>query len=277
MSTPRPLVEALREARAIVASAAGQGGPPDDAGRAVLRAIDGALAQLEAPPDAPRRDLLSVVCHDLKEPLASIVMGVGFLKKALPEGDAFAPMHRVVDAIRRSSERMNHLIVDLYDLGKLEEGQVRLQPTEVGVRALLTAARDAALPAARERGASVTLDEPLPEGTIHADRARLLQALGEIVANAVRFSQGGGIVRLGAAEGEAGTMEITVVDQGCGIPPERLPTVFDRDANARQIPRHGPGLGLPIARALVTLHGGDVTLTSASGRGTRAVVRVPIR
>src|SRR5687767_7169091 len=112
---------ALEQARSLVEAA---NVSREEAGvrTAALIALDAALGRLGEGGRAPRKDLLSVICHDLKDPLASIVMGAGFLRKVLPQDEASGSARRVVDAIHRSADRMNQVILDFYDLGKIEMG-----------------------------------------------------------------------------------------------------------------------------------------------------------
>ena len=227
----------------------------------IARELDETIARLEG--KEAEKDLVAIVCHDLKDPLASIVMGAGFLKKTIAE-DAAA--RRVVDAIARSAERIDHVVSDFHDLSKLEAGQleVTLAPCDVG--GVLNAAVASFEAQAKEREVALSLEAP--EGIIAScDRARLLQVVVKIVGNALKFTPGGGQV-LVRAERDGGMVRISVRDSGRGIAPERMRDIFDRAANARRSPRDGPGLGLAIARGLVELQGGSIGAESTVSEGS---------
>jgi signal transduction histidine kinase len=256
-----PLLTALHDARRALTAVTVEPGEAAVAKR-IARELDETIARLEG--KESEKDLVAVVCHDLKDPLASIVMGAGFLKKALPAEDGAA--RRVVDAIARSAERMNQVVSDFHDLAKLEAGQleVALQPCDVG--GVLHAAIAAFEAQAKER--EVTLRLEAPEGLIAScDRARLPQIVSKLVGNALKFTPARGQVLVrGQRDGDR--VRVSVRDTGRGIPPERLRDVFDRAANARRTPRDGPGLGLAIARGLVELQGGTIGVESRVAEGS---------
>jgi signal transduction histidine kinase len=232
-----------------------------------VRAIDAAVARIDAGAagEAPKRDLLSIVCHDLKDPLSSIVMGAGFLKRAIPEDEVAAPQRRVALAILRASERMNQLIGDFHDLGKLEAGRLPLELHAHEIGALLRAAFDQVAPAVRARGLELVLDVADEATRAVCDRGRVLQMVQKLVDNAIKFTpEGSGKITLHTARREDAAC-FAVSDTGRGVPEARKATVFDRETNAAQTPRDGPGLGLAIVRELATLHGGKVGVRDADG------------
>src|SRR5580692_6718048 len=110
----KPFLEALREARALVSTARTEGSPEAAVARRLARSLDDAIARFDG--TAPGVDLASVLCHDLKDPLASVVMGAGFLQKVLPPEDD--GVRRVVNAIARSADRLGQIITDFHDLAK---------------------------------------------------------------------------------------------------------------------------------------------------------------
>jgi signal transduction histidine kinase len=278
------LRQALRDSRAQLDAAAAS----EEDRRFVSRAlseVDIALAKIgEAPPSSAtlpaaepaRKDLLSVICHDLKDPLASIVMGAGFLKKVIPDEQSFTSARRIVDAIARSAERMNGVIGDFYDLGKLEADQLSIDPRVLDASLLARAAYDQFAPKAREKGIELACEvaEVVGELPVACDRGRVLQIFSKLLQNAIKFTPAGGKIRVGAAREDDGAL-LFVADTGRGIPDDRKSTVFDRDANWKATPRDGPGLGLAIAKGLVELHGGRIGLESTLGEGTRVWFWLP--
>ncbi|MGA3123724.1 MAG: HAMP domain-containing sensor histidine kinase [Polyangiaceae bacterium] len=295
---PSPFVLALRDARSRIGSAADACATAAErvAARRLAHEIDQILARLEGTDGD--RDLISVVCHDLKDPLASIVMGAGFLKRTIAPDQG--PVRRVVDAIARSADRMNQVVGDFHDLAKLDSGMIEAdrRPCDVG-----SALRAAAAPLedlARAHDVRFELDVPVAPLVAICDRGRLLQIVSKLVGNAVRFTPPGGRVALSASyaseevartsgDGEAeigrtpleardpqrAVVRFSVADTGRGIAADRLATIFDHAANARRTPRDGPGLGLAIVRGLVELQGGAVRVESRIDQGSRFSFTLP--
>jgi signal transduction histidine kinase len=272
---PSPVVVALEEARSRIASAVDS--DMAEAGEAFVarrlaRDLDQAILRLQGQ-DA-ERDLLSVVCHDLKDPLASIVMGAGFLRKTVAREETSA--RRVIDAIARSAERMSQVIGDFPDLARLDAGRMVLDRQACDVSSTLRAAILSFEASAKEAG--IELAPELPDAPLNAfcDRGRLQQIVSKLVGNALRFTpRGGGVVVRASREGDL--VRISVSDTGRGIPAERLTTIFDYAANARRTPRDGPGLGLAIVRGLVELQGGRVMVESRVSEGSVFAFTLPAR
>lgn len=224
----------------------------------------------------PKKDLLSVICHDLKDPLASIVMGAGFLKKVLPQDESMAAARRVTEAIHRSAERMNQVIGDFYDLGKLEAGELTVETRPHDAAAMAHAAFDLFLSRAKEKGLSLEQQISETPMSVTCDRARVVQVFSKLIANAIKFTPEGGSIVLKVEPREGGKVWFAVSDTGRGVPEARKPHVFDREANQRQTPRDGPGLGLAIAKGLVALHGGEIGLLDNDPAGTTVWFTIPV-
>jgi two-component system, chemotaxis family, sensor kinase Cph1 len=263
MTMATPFVIALRGAIALLAEAPAQPGEAN-AARRIVREIEQSLARLEGK-EANEADLISIVCHDLKDPLASIVMGAGFLRKTVSPDDGAA--RRVVDAIARSTDRMSQVIGDFHDLAKLEAGRITLDLRPWDVTSVLQAAVPGFEARARERNVRLELEAPAAPLVALSDRARLLQVVSKLVGNAIKFTGAEGRVVLRAEE-RNGAVRIAVTDSGRGIPPDRLASIFDHAANARRTPRDGPGLGLAIAQGLLQLQGIKIEVESRIEKGS---------
>jgi len=238
--------------------------------RRLTRDIDRAIDRLDGR-DADR-DLVAVVCHDLKDPLSSIVMGAGFLRRAVPDDDGTT--RRVVEAVARSADRMSRVIADFHDLARLEGGTLRV---EVNVVDLAHVVREAIAPfvaQAVEKGVALSLHVMGESVLALCDRARIDQVVAKLVGNAIKFTAPGGRAEI-TLESVAPDARLTLADSGRGIAAARLASVFDHAANARQVPRDGPGLGLPIARGLLELQGGTIAIESREGHGTTVTVTLP--
>ena len=202
-------------------------------------------------------EFFSDVAHDLGSPVAAIRTSASVLAEVLAE-DAPDRVKRLVRNIDAAADEMSHLVEDLLELARLQSGRLELWKNETDLRDLVRRAAEAIESLADARGQRVQLD--LPETTVMAsvDAARLNRVLRNLLANAHQYSGDGSWigVTLTAVGAEA---RIDVVDDGPGVPEEDLEAIFARfyrgkGSAARS--RSGSGLGLPIARGLVELHGG---------------------
>ena len=233
---------------------------------------ESALADL----DDRRAEFLAVVSHELRTPLTSIV---SFSELLRGESDGLsADGGQFLDIIERNADRLLRLIDDLLMLNRLEGGALPLELTEVSIPGLAEDAVKSAMAVAAKSGVTIHLDAG--EGPrVRADPRRMLQVLDNLIGNAVKFSKAGGLVRV-SAEYARETWRIDVSDTGIGIPADeaaRLFGAFVRGSNARIAGLPGTGLGLSIVKALVEMHGGQVTVDSTLGRGTTFSVRLPVR
>jgi signal transduction histidine kinase len=204
----------------------------------------------EAQPDS-ERDLLSSVCHDLKEPLASITMGVGFLRRLLSEQDAGAL--RVVEAIQRAAARMDQRVSTFSDLARLEAHELTLQIEQHEVGPILGATKEQFLTDAATRQLAVSLEIPANVATLWlpCDRSRLSQILRCLWACVLRVAPDGAIVSIGARTDAAGAVRFEVAAR--------------RSAGSRDFTAPLPKPELAIARGLVDLHGGQLAVAREEG------------
>jgi signal transduction histidine kinase len=269
------LLSVLHEVKRAIASA-----PTAEPGEAVVarrlaRDLDLAIARLSGA--EPEKDLVSIICHDLKDPLASIVMGAGFLKKTIAaEGEEGPSARKVIDAIARSADRMSQVIGDFHDLSKLQMGTLEIDARPCDVVAVLRAATGPWARQASDRSIELAFEAPDEPVLAQCDRGRLVQIVGKLAHNAVKFTPPGGRVTVRIADPEEErTVRVSVSDTGRGIPPEIVGEIFDHPANARRTPREGPGLGLAIARGLVELQRGQLTVSSRVGAGSTFTFTLP--
>jgi signal transduction histidine kinase len=270
------LIATLREARTALSAVATVEPVEAAVARRLTRELDDAIARLSG--GRAEKDLVSIVCHDLKDPLASIVMGAGFLKKTTPADDGSA--RRVIEAVSRSADRMSQVVADFHDLAKIEGGLLPVERRPCDVVATLQGAMPSLDAQAKERGIVLTLDVPVEHPIALCDRARLVQMVAKLVGNALRFTppEGRIVLKITADAPDVADLKwvhVSVQDTGRGIPPDRIPTIFDRAANARRTPRDGPGLGLAIVRGLADLHGGEISVESRMGEGTTFTFTLP--
>lgn len=171
---------------------------------------------------------------------------------------------------------MGRLIRDLLDVARLDAGALIVRRAAEPVRPLLEELHQEFLPQARRKDISLELvvEPELPPGSIDADRIH--QALGNLLANALKFTPGGGRIVLGAAlDPEGAELVLRVSDTGPGVPEESADLLFDRFWQASRDDRTGAGLGLAIVRGITEAHGGRVEVASTPGRGATFRLHLP--
>lgn len=243
----------------------------DSVRRAVRYAVERQrLARMAQQALAARDEMLAILSHDLRSPIGIVGMCAQALLDPEPTPPDSAREMGVI--IERSCDWMLRLISDLLDVTRLEAGMLPVHMRSVPVRVVAAELREMFAPLATEKGVTfrLSLADDLPH--ILADNDRLLQALGNLVGNAIKFTSAGGSVALDVeqTQGEDGRPGVLfrLADTGQGIPPEALAHVFDRFWQAHNSRRSGAGLGLAIARGIVEAHGGRIAVTSEVGVGT---------
>jgi signal transduction histidine kinase len=212
-----------------------------------------------------RRQMTADIAHDLRTPLT--VIG-GYIESLRDQ--VLAPTPERFDVIYAEVQHLQQLVEDLRTLSLADAGELRLNRQAIAPRALLI--QVAALFQHRADRQHITLrveaGDALP--ALNIDEGRLVQVLGNLVANALRYTPEGGHITLGAIN-RSGTVALIVRDDGAGIPAEALPHIFERFYRVDQA-RHQEtgesGLGLAIARSIIEAHGGTLTAESDVGTGT---------
>jgi signal transduction histidine kinase len=170
---------------------------------------------------------------------------------------------------------MGRQIRDLLDVASIEAGHLALEAQVEDPAAILARVADLFAAAAHDAGVALELREVRDLPTIRADADRVIQALGNLVTNALKFTDRGGRVTL-SAERDMGSVRFAVEDTGAGIPAEELSHVFDRFWQRRRgATRRGTGLGLPIVRGIVEAHGGELSVQSMPDSGSRFSFTIP--
>ena len=243
----------------------------DELGR--LAAAFNGMADALASTERRRRALLTDLAHELRTPLATIS---GYVE-GLSDG-VVLPQPATWEAMQTEVKRLGRLVDDLNTVSRAEERQLDLRLSRLRPDALVEAAAAAAAPIYAAKGVTLAHDAPttLPELEVDADR--IGEVLGNLLDNALRHTATGSLVEITARQ-NADAIEITVSDNGEGIPSEHLEQVFERlhrVDSARSRATGGTGLGLAIARAITEAHGGEIHAESAGrGRGSRFTVSLP--
>ncbi|HVG44766.1 MAG TPA: ATP-binding protein, partial [Longimicrobium sp.] len=219
-----------------------------------------------------RDEMLGVVSHDLRNPIHTVHMSVSFLLDVLPEE---RKMERTQAAIiRRAAERANRLIQDLLDISHIESGRLSLDRFPHDAAAIAREAVEQAEMTAAERGIALECGEMDDGAMVRVDRDRVVQALGNLISNALKFTPPGGRVTVSARRADEGAC-ISVADTGTGIPADQVPRLFDRYWQANTADRRGVGLGLSIVQGIAAAHGGEVRVETAEGAGTTFTLTLP--
>jgi signal transduction histidine kinase len=236
----------------------------EELARRVVLALENARLYDEARQATRGRDeVLAVVSHDMRNPLHTILLGTGAALEILPPD---SPVRNTLESVRRAAHRGERLIRDLLDVTRLESNRMQLECTEVRVSDLLSEAAESVSATAREQGISLSVTADVATHVI-ADRYRALQVIDNLLSNAVKFTGRGGHVSVGARNVD-GEEHFWVSDNGPGIPLDQQQFMFRRFWQSRRADRRGIGLGLTIAKGIVTAHGGRIWLDSEPGKGT---------
>jgi signal transduction histidine kinase len=239
--------------------------------RRLVRSFNRMAARLREQ-DRERRDLLADVTHELRTPLTVIQGNLeGLLDGVYPPDEAH------LRPVLEETRLLSALIEDLRTLTLAEAGALPLHREPVDLEALVADTLAAHRSAADTAGVSLNADISSDLPALEADPVRVRQILGILLANALQHTGRGGSVsvRCGLDGGDPKTVEVSVADTGTGISPEDLPRVFERFYKSNG--SRGTGLGLPIARNLVLLHGGDIAATSTPDAGTSVRFTLPGR
>ena len=249
--------------------------------RALLRACQAeadcrrALAELVMV-DRRKDEFLAMLAHELRNPLNAIAAANSLLERAGPQD---AENARLREIVARQTRHLTRLVDDLLEVSRVTQGQVHLQSEAVDLRETIADALSSLAPQLDARRRQVVTEVPSEPVMVDGDPVRLEQVLVAIIDNACKYSEPDTRIRLTCVI-RAEDVEVGIADEGVGIDPAQLDSIFDVFVQAdRTLARSvgGLGVGLSIARRLVELHGGTVTAWSAGlGRGSQFLIRLPV-
>jgi two-component system CheB/CheR fusion protein len=225
-----------------------------------------------------RRDqFLAMLSHELRNPLGAIVTATGLLRSGSPS--AAKNPGRLHDVLERQSQQMAHLLDDLLEASRVTQNKIELRKTVVDLRDVVRDTVEAVRTQLDSRGVHLTValpEEPVP---VLGDAARLQQIHANLLSNAAKYTPRGGHAELAVTRADSDVL-VSVRDDGVGIPPGMLESVFEMFVQShRTLDRSagGLGVGLTLVKSLVTMHGGSVVARSeGDGKGTEVVVRLPL-
>jgi signal transduction histidine kinase len=229
-----------------------------------------ALAKRAQAAAQAREDVLGVVAHDLRNPLNVVSMTTQLFLEIEPSGEQRV---KLLHAMLRSTRHMNRLITDLLEVVRLESGHLGLNLRDTQAYDVLTQAKELCEQSAAESGVVLEVRAVDAGLRVRADTERVLQVLGNLVGNAVKFAGSGGHVTLDATA-TVQQVVFSVADTGPGITPEKVPHLFDRFWQ-EHTDRRGVGLGLTIARGIVEAHCGRIWVQSRLGEGATFYFTLP--
>ena len=226
--------------------------------------------------DELKSAFVSTVSHELRTPMTSIKGYVDNILDGLT-GALTDRQSYYLNRVKFNIERLTRMINDLLDLSRIEAGRVEVRLASVCMRDLVTEVAEGFQRIAQEKGITLRTEFSGELAPVRGDRDKLHQVLTNLIQNAIKFTPTRGDVRVESCVQDS-AVQISVSDTGCGIPPHELDRVFDRFYRGESVPTEdrGSGLGLPIAKSLVELHGGRIWAESVPGQGSRFFFTVPI-
>jgi signal transduction histidine kinase len=228
-------------------------------------------------------EFVDFVAHELKQPMTAIqgyakmlTMGIG--------GELTPTQQEFVQVINSNVDRMGKLVNDLLEISRLEAGRTQLHLAPISMRSIVDESVDSARAEIERRRHTLTLDVPEDLPRVWGDRERLAQILTNLLSNAYRYTPDGGHIEIQVSRSEdagaaPGHLLVSVRDSGIGMSPAellRLEEKFFRADHDLVLTQPGTGLGVSIARGLIALHGGELSVESEPGRGSTFRFTVPI-
>jgi diguanylate cyclase len=243
----------------------------------VLQAVASCEEEADAHAEHARQiTFLAMVAHELRNPLLPLRLAVHMLAQARCDEAKFAALQVTIAS---QVAHMGRLIGDLLDGSRVSAGKFRLERSPIEIGPVVATAIETVKPAMDARKQRFTATLPAGPLRIHGDAMRLVQAIGNLLENAAKYTPEGGAIAL-AVLPRGAMIEISIADDGIGISGESLPHVFElfvQDKHAVAVSREGLGIGLAVVRDLVEAHGGSVVANSAGlGHGSEFVVLLPL-
>jgi signal transduction histidine kinase len=216
-----------------------------------------------------REKVLAVVSHDLRNQLGVVAMAAELAgRKASAAPDVAKP----VDTIRRTADSMQHLVADLLDMGAIQAGRLAVDVRRIALRPILEQACEMYRPSAVAKGLELRLEHS-PDVDVLGDANRILQVVGNVVGNAIKFTDSGPItIDAAVSEGDA---TVAIRDSGHGIAAEDMTRIFDPYQTSNADGNVGTGLGLFIAKGIIERHGGRIWVDSIVGQGSTFFFTLP--
>jgi signal transduction histidine kinase len=243
-----------------------------DAARAAAAELNTRLQE-----ESERKDeFLAMLAHELRNPLAPLVNSVELLRRVAKAEQT--PLRRALEVMGRQLSQLTRLVNDLLDVSRVSRGRIRLDREILPLGEILQAACETVAPQIETKRHRLVVNESAHPIYLNGDRTRLIQVFANLLSNAAKYTEVEGVITVDAVA-DSGRASVVVKDNGIGIPPAMLASIFDLFSQVQSTLHHsegGLGIGLTLARSLVQLHGGQITAHSAGpGRGSTFVVTLP--
>jgi len=236
--------------------------------------LRGLAADLSAA-DLRKDEFLATLAHELRNPLAPLRTALEIVRRSAGDVHAIERAHMIMD---RQLTQLIHLVDDLLDVSRIRLGKITLRKERLELLSVLNNAVETSRPLIEAGRHEIVVDVSPEPVLLDADSTRLVQIFANILNNAARYSAAGGRIRV-SAERHGGDVLVHVRDTGYGIPPDRLPHIFELFSQIHhplQKSEDGLGIGLALVQRLVALHGGSVDARSdGAGQGSEFIVRLP--
>lgn len=223
--------------------------------------------------ESMKNEFISSVSHELRTPLTAIKGWAETIGSMPDDEETIAKGMRVIGS---ESERLSQMVEELLDFSRMQNGRFTLTKTTMDILAELGDAALIYTEKARSEGIDVIYDEPDMLPFVYGDKNRLRQVFINVIDNAIKYSDKGGVVSIQALMADAEHIEIDVSDTGCGISPQDLPKVKTKFYKANHT-RRGSGIGLAVADEIVAMHGGKLEIFSEQGAGTTVTITLPVK
>ncbi len=225
-----------------------------------------------------KSEFIANMSHELRTPLNTII---GFSKLLSEHEKRTLPSHEIVEYATLIHDAAGHLlsvINDILDISKIQSGRYTIDSREISIDEIVRACVNSFRLMASEAGVSLVPVVAVDLPTVKGDAIKLRQIFTNLISNAIKFTPRGGTVTMEALRQNNGGATVLIRDNGVGMTQEEILvalTPFGQVDGSRSRWREGTGLGLPIAKALVELHGGDIQIRSVKGRGTEVAIALP--
>ncbi|MFA6540418.1 MAG: hybrid sensor histidine kinase/response regulator [Bacteroidota bacterium] len=240
------------------------------------------LKKLEAELERTKADFMAMLVHDLRSPLSGIKSVIEYFREIFKQNNNLSPdQYSLFETIDDSAARMLALINDILDLSKLESGNINLDKQQIDFHLIVEmVSRDFKIQFKKKE---IHFEAAIPENIpmVNIDINKIGQVLMNLISNALKFVPVGGniTVTVDVPKDAPEYLQISVIDNGMGIPKEELPAIFDRykqASSAKKIRQKGTGLGLAVCKLLVEAHGGKISVESEVGKSTTFSFTLPI-
>lgn len=220
--------------------------------------------------DTMKNEFISSVSHELRTPLTAIR---GWAETIRTEPDPVI-MGKGLRVISSETERLSRMVEELLDFSRMQSGHFSLQQDTMDILAELGDAILIYIEKAKSENVTIIYEEPEMLPFVYGDKNRIRQVFINIIDNAIKYSNIGGVVKILAAETENGDICVTVEDNGCGIKKTDLPKIKTKFYKANHT-KKGSGIGLAVVNEIISMHGGILDVESEEGKGTKVIITIP--